>query len=87
LAVQEFELRALRLLGRHSMSCTTPPVLFALVILELGPCFLPRWAWTVVLYFTLPAVTGIIVMHHYAQLFSVEMKAHELFFSWVDIEL
>jgi hypothetical protein len=33
------------LLGRHSIAWATPPALFALVILETGPCFLPSLAW------------------------------------------
>jgi hypothetical protein len=38
-------------LGRHSTTWATPPVLFALVILEIGSRFLPRLAWTTVLLF------------------------------------
>jgi hypothetical protein len=41
-----FELRALYLLGRSSTAGTMPPALFALIILDIGSCFLPRPAWT-----------------------------------------
>jgi hypothetical protein len=46
LATLGFELRALCLLGRCSTVRATPTSLFALVILEIVFCFLPRLAWT-----------------------------------------
>jgi hypothetical protein len=51
LAVLEFELKASCLLGGHSTTRTTPPVLFALVISEIGSRFSPRQAWTVIFLF------------------------------------
>jgi hypothetical protein len=39
-------------------SLAMPPDLFALVILEIGCCFLLRPAWTVITYFMLPAIAG-----------------------------
>jgi ABC-type uncharacterized transport system permease subunit len=41
LAVLVFELRALYLLGRFSATWAIPPVLLALVILEIGSHFFP----------------------------------------------
>jgi hypothetical protein len=51
LAVLEFELRASCLQGRCSTTSITPSDLFALVILEIGSCFLARPAWTVILLY------------------------------------
>jgi hypothetical protein len=50
LAVLEFELRALFLLGRCSTAWVTSLALFTSVILDMGPLF-PRPAWTTVLPF------------------------------------
>jgi hypothetical protein len=41
-AVQGFELRGLYLLGRCPTAYATHPAPFALVILEIGSCLLPR---------------------------------------------
>jgi hypothetical protein len=38
-------------LGNHCVALSMPQVLFALVILEIGSCFLPRPAWTMFLLF------------------------------------
>jgi hypothetical protein len=46
-----FELRALCLLGRWSNAWATPSVLFTLVILDIGFCFLLRLSWTMILLF------------------------------------
>jgi hypothetical protein len=51
--------------GRCSTTWGTPPALFALVILELGSCFLFR-PWSS--YCRVSAVTGMTGMHHHAQL-------------------
>jgi hypothetical protein len=46
----------------------------ALVILEIGACFLPMQAWTSS-YFGLPAIAVMTGMHHHTQLFpTVEMR-------------
>jgi hypothetical protein len=47
----EFEVRSLHLPGTHSMAWVTSLAFFALVILEIECCFLPRLAWTAVLLF------------------------------------
>jgi hypothetical protein len=55
--------------------------LLALVILYIGSCFLPSLAWTeILLYSMLPIVAEMTGMHHHAQLFSIEMRSHEIFF-------
>jgi hypothetical protein len=41
-AVLEFELRALYLLGRHSLTGATPPALFTLVVFQIRYHVLPR---------------------------------------------
>jgi hypothetical protein len=41
-AVLGFELRALRLVGRHWIAWATPPARFSLVVSEIRSCFLPR---------------------------------------------
>jgi hypothetical protein len=46
-----FELRASHLLSQPSTASATFPALYALIILELGFCFLPRLTWTVTLLF------------------------------------
>jgi hypothetical protein len=48
LIVLKCKLRASCSLGRHSTSWVTTPVLFALLVLEIGSCFLPRLTWTTV---------------------------------------
>jgi hypothetical protein len=59
LEVVGFKLRALCLLGRHSTAWATPLALFALIILEIGSCFLPRAAWTMILlFFCVPLSLG-----------------------------
>jgi hypothetical protein len=40
---------------------------FALIILGMGPSFMPRPAWTTVLLFVLPYITGMRGMHHRTQ--------------------
>jgi hypothetical protein len=68
----------------------TPPALFSLVILEMGSCFLPREAGTVICHlFMLPALAGISGTNHHAQLFLVEMGSCELFLpgmAWNSLE-
>jgi hypothetical protein len=59
---------------RHSAAGATPPVLFALDILEMGS--LPGLQFS---NFTLSAVAGMIGRCHYAQLFSVELGSCKLF--------
>jgi hypothetical protein len=57
---------------------STPPALFAFVILEIGSHFCPghpRWQSS---WFMLPAVAGMTGAHHYTQPFSFEMRSHEL---------
>jgi hypothetical protein len=46
-----FQLRALCLLSWHSTTWTKPPALFALVILEIGFCFLCPGVWTLIFLF------------------------------------
>jgi hypothetical protein len=45
-----------------------PPALFALVILEIEFCFLPKLACTMTLLSRLPAAAGMTDMHHHTQL-------------------
>jgi hypothetical protein len=49
--------KALHLVGRYSITWATPSDLFTLVIFEIGSCFMPRLAWTVIL-FILPYASG-----------------------------
>jgi hypothetical protein len=81
----EFELSALCLLGRHSASWAIPPILFALVAFEIGFCFLPGSAWTLIFLFY-------VFLHSWDDrymppypAFSVEMGICVLFFclSWL----
>jgi hypothetical protein len=51
LAVLEFKLRALSLLGRLSAIKAMPPAHFPMVIFAIESLFLPRLAWTVILLF------------------------------------
>jgi hypothetical protein len=59
--------------GLNSGLCTLEPGLqpfFAVVILEIRSCFLPKLAWiAILLYFTLSAVAGMADMHHHTKLF------------------
>jgi hypothetical protein len=50
---------------------------FALVILEIGSCFMPRLAWTVILIFMLPHVAGMTGMQNHTQPL-IEMGWREL---------
>jgi hypothetical protein len=50
-AILEFEFRALGLWGRYSTAWTMPTIFFVLGILEIGPCFLPGLASTMILLF------------------------------------
>jgi hypothetical protein len=63
-------------LGRWSTYATNP-ALFALVILEIESCFLPRlWFF----YLMLLAFIGMTPNNcHHTQLFSIEMESHKLF--------
>jgi hypothetical protein len=54
LAVQGIELRASSLPGRCSTAWATLLVFFALIILEIGSCVLPRLAWIGILLFKAP---------------------------------
>jgi hypothetical protein len=71
LAVLRFELRTSQLLYHLSP--------FALIILEIGPHFLPGSALSVILLFKLPTITGMTGPCHHRQLISVEVKSWELF--------
>jgi hypothetical protein len=59
---------------------------FPLVILDIGPHFLPRLTRTVILLFTLPAIAGMTGAHHHPQLFSFEMGSGK-FFAQAGLEL
>jgi hypothetical protein len=65
--VPGFELKASHLVGRHSTASATLPALSALVILEIGSCFLPRPAWISVLLFMLPIAVRMTNTRHCAQ--------------------
>jgi hypothetical protein len=51
LVVLGFELRAVSLVGRCSISWATPLALFALAILEIRSYFLPRLCWAMIFLF------------------------------------
>jgi hypothetical protein len=46
------------LLSKHPTTWATVPTPFALVIFEIGSCFIPRWAWTTNFLFVLPHIAG-----------------------------
>jgi hypothetical protein len=45
-------------LSRYSITWTTPPALFALVVLNIGSHFFPRLAWPESLCFRVPTIAG-----------------------------
>jgi hypothetical protein len=74
------KLRASCLLGSHPTTWPIPPVLCALVILEIGSCFLPRLAWIATFLFC--ASWQQENDRHPAQLFPTEMGLAN-FFAWL----
>jgi hypothetical protein len=46
--------------------------------LDIGSCKKPRLAWTLVLHFMLPAITGMTGACHHTQLFPIEMGSYKL---------
>jgi hypothetical protein len=42
------EFRVLHLLGRNSTTWTTLPAFFVFVIFDIGSCFMPKLAWTII---------------------------------------
>jgi hypothetical protein len=61
-----FDLRASHLLGRCSTTCTAPPVLFALVILELGVSPFAQADLDHDPPFCIPAIIGMRGVHHHS---------------------
>jgi hypothetical protein len=58
LAVLGFTLMASHLLGRCSTAWAMTPVLFSLIVFEIGSHFLPGLAWISIFLFRLPTVAG-----------------------------
>jgi hypothetical protein len=56
-----------------------PPVLFSLVILEIGSCFLPRQAWTTIPLFQAAAGMTKCTPPHPALFFPIEMEVLRIF--------
>jgi hypothetical protein len=80
LAILGFEFKALHLQGRCSTTWAIPPDLFALDILEIGSCFLPRSARSVILLFYASLCSwDDSSMAPYRVFFSVEMWSHKHF--------
>jgi hypothetical protein len=75
-----FELRALHLVGWCSKHLSQASSHFYLVILEIGSCFLPRSAWTIILLFMLSAIAGISGRNHHSQLFPLRWGLTNFFF-------
>jgi hypothetical protein len=67
--------RALCLLGRCSTTWATPPALSALIVFEIGSCFMPESGWTVIFLFVLPCIAGMTGMYHCAYPL-IEMGSH-----------
>jgi hypothetical protein len=74
------QLRALCLLGRCSTTSAVPPAPLALVIFEIGSCFMSWPVWTIIFLFVLPHVAGITGTYHHAQpLVEVDMDSLKFF--------
>jgi hypothetical protein len=66
LVVLGFELRAMNFQGMYSTALSTSSALFALVILELRSCILPKQACLTIFLLKLSALPGMTVMKHHA---------------------
>jgi hypothetical protein len=82
-AVLAFGPRSSALLARH-FTTWTPLALFALLIFKIGFHFLLRPVWTMILFYISHCHWKIGTFHH-AQLFSIEMGSHELFFFFASL--